>query len=487
MGKVLVEKLLRSCPGIKNIYLLMRPKRGQNVQQRLQELLNAPLFEKLSRDSPNELTKIVPIAGDVTEPELGISEADQETLTRHVSVVFHSAATVKFDEALKLSVTINMLGSERLVRLCHRMVNLEALIHVSTAYCNCDRKDVAEEIYPPPQDPEQVIACTRGMNDKLVEELTPRLIEGRPNTYTFTKALAETMLQVQCGSLPVAIVRPSIVLSSLREPMTGWVDNLNGPTGIIAAAGKGIFRTMLCHENNVADFVPVDVVINLMIAAAWKTANHRADTITVYNCCTGQQNPITWREFIQLSFKYSRLHPAKDAVWYPGGRCQKYHLMNKISAIFQHMLPAHILDFVARLKGTRPIMLRIQSKLNKAASCLEYFTTQQWNFRDDNVRKLAEQLSPEDRQTFMFDVKQIDWPSYLENYILGIRQFILKESPETLPAARSHIMKLYWIQRAMQFGAIVVILRVMLSRSTFVRSGWYMLMSIVLRMCRMIV
>lgn len=44
MGKVLVEKLLRSCPDIKNIYLLMRPKKGQNVQERLQELLNAPVI-----------------------------------------------------------------------------------------------------------------------------------------------------------------------------------------------------------------------------------------------------------------------------------------------------------------------------------------------------------------------------------------------------------------------------------------------------------
>ena len=43
MGKVLVEKLLRSCPDIKNIYLLMRPKKGQNVQERLQELLNGPV------------------------------------------------------------------------------------------------------------------------------------------------------------------------------------------------------------------------------------------------------------------------------------------------------------------------------------------------------------------------------------------------------------------------------------------------------------
>lgn len=487
MGKVLVEKLLRSCPDIKNIYLLMRPKRGQNVDERLCELLNAPLFDRLRRDSPSELSKIVPIAGDVTEPELGISKEDQDTLTINVSVVFHSAATVKFDEALKLSVTINMLGSERLVQLCHRMINLEALIHVSTAYCNCDRSDVAEEIYPPPQDPKQVIACTRGMDDKLVEELTPRLIEGRPNTYTFTKALAETMLQGESGSLPVAIVRPSIVLSSIREPMAGWVDNLNGPTGIIAAAGKGIFRTMLCHEENVADFVPVDIVINLMIVAAWKTATHRADTITVYNCCTGVQNPITWKKFIDLAFKYTRLHPAKDAVWYPGGRCQKYSLINKVSVTLQHIIPAHILDIIARFKGSRPIMLRIQSKLSKAATCLEYFTTQQWKFRDDNVKKLAEQLSNEDRQTFMFDVKQIDWPSYLENYILGIRQFILKESPETLPAARSHLVKLYWLQKAMQFGVAIIVLRALFSRSTAARSAWFMLMSIVLRICRMIV
>jgi hypothetical protein len=43
MGKVLVEKLLRSCPGIKNIYLLMRPKRGQDVTARLSMLLSAPV------------------------------------------------------------------------------------------------------------------------------------------------------------------------------------------------------------------------------------------------------------------------------------------------------------------------------------------------------------------------------------------------------------------------------------------------------------
>lgn len=83
------------------------------------------------------------------------------------------------------------------------------------------------------------------MDDDMIDELTPKLIASRPNTYTFTKALAEKMLQGESGSLPVAIVRPSIVLSALREPVAGWIENWNGPTGIIAAAGKGFFRYAL--------------------------------------------------------------------------------------------------------------------------------------------------------------------------------------------------------------------------------------------------
>ena len=37
LGKVLVEKLLRSCPDIKAVYLLIRPKKGQEVRSRIEE------------------------------------------------------------------------------------------------------------------------------------------------------------------------------------------------------------------------------------------------------------------------------------------------------------------------------------------------------------------------------------------------------------------------------------------------------------------
>lgn len=39
MGKVLVEKLLRSCPKVKALYLLARPKAGQSMQQRVSEMM----------------------------------------------------------------------------------------------------------------------------------------------------------------------------------------------------------------------------------------------------------------------------------------------------------------------------------------------------------------------------------------------------------------------------------------------------------------
>lgn len=125
LGKMLIEKLLRSCPGIKNIYLLMRPKRGAEINTRLNEILNSQLFDKLRKERPNDLNKIIPILGDITSEDLGISESDQNLLSETINIVFHSAATVKFDEKLKLSVTINMLGTKRLLELCQRMLYLE--------------------------------------------------------------------------------------------------------------------------------------------------------------------------------------------------------------------------------------------------------------------------------------------------------------------------------------------------------------------------
>lgn len=61
-----------------------------------------------------------------------------------------------------------------------------------------------------------------------------RLVGKCPNTYTYTKAMAEQVLEKESGNVPLAIVRPSIVSAALKEPFPGWIDNLNGMTGILA-------------------------------------------------------------------------------------------------------------------------------------------------------------------------------------------------------------------------------------------------------------
>jgi fatty acyl-CoA reductase len=43
MGKVLIEKLLRSCPDIKNIYVLIRHRKGYDITTRVNDMLNLPV------------------------------------------------------------------------------------------------------------------------------------------------------------------------------------------------------------------------------------------------------------------------------------------------------------------------------------------------------------------------------------------------------------------------------------------------------------
>ena len=76
-----------------------------------------------------------------------------------------------------------------------------------------------------------------------------------------------------------------------------------------------------------------------------------------------------------------------------------------------------------------------------------FFTTRQWKFVSNNFIPLLDMLSPEDQQIFYFDVRQIDWPSYLSDYCFGIRRYILEEKDDTIPAARISLIKFYLLQK----------------------------------------
>ena len=82
------------------------------------------MFGKLIREQPDVKNKIILVEGDITLPNLGISSVDLDLLVNNVSIVFNSAATVRFNEELRTAVNINLKGPQRLLRLCHQMKHL---------------------------------------------------------------------------------------------------------------------------------------------------------------------------------------------------------------------------------------------------------------------------------------------------------------------------------------------------------------------------
>lgn len=486
MGKVLVEKLLRSCPGIRHIYLLVRPKANRDVRMRLEELLNAKVFDRIKKEQPEVLNKLIPISGDITLAGLGIAPSDVKLLTDNVSVVFHSAATVKFDEVLKRSIEMNVQGTQRLVDLCHKMKDLLALVHVSTAYCNCDREEIGEMVYPMSVSPKQMIDAMEWMDEESVQAITPQLLGNRPNTYTYTKALAELVLLEDCGSLPVAIVRPSIVAAAWKEPIAGWVDNLNGPTGLILGCGKGVIRTILCNGKMVADLIPVDVPINMMITVAWYTATLRPNNIMVYNCTSGSVNRVSWGELKNSCHSSLLKNPLNDILWYPQGSFMSSKVLNTLAAYLMHDIPAYAADTLAYLTGRKQVFMKMQLKIKKALVCLEYFTTHEWKFDNTNMYMLLESMPKEEQHIFNFDMRTLHWPTYLEHYCLGTKVFVLKEDLSTLPAARKHLRKLYILRYLSRVMAFVLTWRLLMTRSKWARQLWYLLFSLVIRVSQML-
>lgn len=86
-------------------------------------------------------------------------------------------------------------------------------------------------------------------------------------------------------------------------------------------------------------------------------------------------------------------------------------------------------------------MIKIQDKLAKSVDCLEYFTTHQWRFSNSNVRELLKDLQTVDREEFQFDVAEIHWRKYIEQYVLGFREYLFKQNPSTLERCRKKMVR----------------------------------------------
>ncbi|XP_034248653.1 putative fatty acyl-CoA reductase CG5065 [Thrips palmi] len=469
MGKVLLEKLLRSCPGVAGVFLLLRPKRGKAIQERVDEMLQSPLYSLLESRYPGLARRVlVAVSGDVSLPGLGLSAEDRAMLQEKVAVVFHGAATVRFDEPLKNAVIINVRGTRDVAELAAGMKKLRAFVHVSTTYCNVDRREIEEKIYPPHADWRQMITAVEKLDSDELTVLTPKVLRRLPNTYTFTKSLGEHCVYSYRDKIPLVIFRPSIVISSIAEPMSGWIDNFQGPVGLMVAAGKGVVHIALAESTVTADYMPVDIAIKALIVATWDRACKKADIEPpVYNCSSAAVKPVTMAEMVAMARPLAAEIPFDNVLWPALGLTTSSPTILLIGTIFLHLLPALIIDAVLKLKGKRPRLWNMQRRIYAAQVALAPFLTSTWIFRNQLGLDLDNKILPEDYSDFTFDFRDVDETAYFRQLAVGARRYLLKEKDEDLPKARAHLQRMSNIDTVLRGLLLVLVLYWALQRQIY--------------------
>lgn len=75
---------------------------------------------------------------------------------------------------------------------------------------------------------------------------------------------------------------------------------------------------------------------------------------------------------------------------------------------------------------------------------LSVFIHNQWYWDNRQLRLLYKNMCPADQHTFDFDAFKIDYRTFMANWILGARRFLLKLDDSTIPASKRLLVRLYW-------------------------------------------
>ena len=375
VGKVALSMLLARYPEVRKVWVLVRPGLSGTAEDRFfGKVLGSPAFDPL-REAHGEAyeawmrEKCHPIAGDITEPNLGISDAGVGRLVGEVDVVLNCAGMVDFTPPLDLSLKVNADGALYAAELCNRIG--AGLVHVSTCFTAGQRDghvfEDEEKIgyYPKkptlgPFDAEAEVAdCrrlvedikARAKRDQAVQaELRRRAIErleaegrnpddahqlkvaiqrerkiwqgtelvrvgmeraqlwGWQNTYCYTKALGDQRIGLYAKAHPglrYASVKPAVVESALRFPFPGWNEGFTTAAPLMFLGIKG-HRTYPYDEGVILDVIPVDLVAAGLIAVTALTCEGRQEE--TYQLCSGDSNPLWMDRVIELTALARRQH-----------------------------------------------------------------------------------------------------------------------------------------------------------------------------------
>lgn len=493
IGKVWLAKVLKDLPEIGRIYLLIRPHRSASAERRFQTLLEeSPAFDPLRERYGSDFTAYVKervevIAGDITQPGLGIEPRTRARLQRALDLVINSSGLTDFNPDLRDALAINVDGTLHVldfVRQCDRA----ALLHLSTCYVVGYRDGCIPEIPIPNYTPKGLAdfdaekerealhalvqqiearaespevteelrrqalqkACEahdaslsgletrlrryrlRWIRNHLVEAGMRRAQElGWPNTYTFTKSLAESLLFRLGVDLPIAVVRPSIVESSLWDPFRGWNEGVNTSAPISHLLGT-YFRQLPSNRWKRLDIIPVDLVVRgmILIAAALCRRCHEA----VYHLATSMRNPCNMRRSIELTgLAHRKFYRAQKELEYrlralfdpiPVSK-ERYE---RLSVPSQKALVQALQRLSAPIPFVHPPLVRKERDLDRVEKLIELYEPfilhNEHIFEATHVELLNAALPPEEREAFGYDVTGIDWWEYWINvHIPALRRW----------------------------------------------------------------
>ncbi|KAL9155340.1 hypothetical protein ABFS82_10G175400 [Erythranthe guttata] len=142
LGKVLIEKILRTAPDVSKIFVLIKAKSKEAAAQRLKnEIIDEEeLFKGLRQIHGKSyqafmLSKLVPVVGNVC-----VDEDEANFIAKEVDVIINSAANTTFDERYDTALDINTLGPKRTIGFAKKCDKLKLFLQVSTAYVNGQRQ-----------------------------------------------------------------------------------------------------------------------------------------------------------------------------------------------------------------------------------------------------------------------------------------------------------------------------------------------------------
>lgn len=492
LGTALIERLLRRAPGCE-LVLLIRPSQRRGVVQRARrEIFKNDAFDQLRAqleggpESFDDMIarRVTPIAGDVGSDGLGLDDEGRDALASCTTVI-HSAATVSFDSPLDAAVEVNLLGPSRIAAALHDLfddpASLPHLVSVSTCYVAGNRKGAAPE-EPVDQSPfwfgvdwrDEVTAARRTRTDAEAASRTPDMLErfrkdarrelgaagtpalaakteqyrsrwvsdqlveagraraaslGWPDAYAYTKALGEKALLEQRGELPVSIVRPAIIESSLAEPEPGWIRGFRMAEPVIISYARGLLKEFPGVPEGIIDVIPVDLVCGAICAVAADGPARAEDGSLapprIVQSASGSSNPLRYRRLVDNVRDWFTEYPIYDSdgqpivvpEWnFPGrGRVQAQlerarSVIEKAESTLQALpLRGRQAEWAATLESKREEAERALSYVELYGAYAECEAV----YGVDQLLSLWERCDEASREAFGFDPRVIDWDAYV--------------------------------------------------------------------------